>query len=446
MNLIEILFLLAGGMLVVGLATFVVSSLRERERRAAVISLVLLLIAAGVWYGLAVWWPTPDWVRVSVMALMAAAVILWFIPTGPIAVLDGTGANERVDERDTMFAREEYLPDSEKYRQYYLTHPEKKKIDDRWRQLPAILQPGGRFYNPVTARRVKSVFAEISSMTSQVDGEVRGETHEVDPDRITPEIKKYVLQLGADEVGVARLNPMFVYSHVGRGPEPWGTSIDNRHRYAIVFSLEMAYRSVRKAPEMPIVDESARQYLRAAQISVSLAAYIRNLGYPARAHISDSNYQIILPAVAHDAGLGELGRLGYLISPRFGARIRLGAVTTDLPLVNDRPIAFGVQDFCRRCLKCAVNCPPRAIPEGAATVVRGVRKWQLDVERCLHYWRVVGTDCGLCMKVCPFSHPPTIVHDLIRAGIKRSSLARTVSVWGDDLLYGRKISREHIVN
>ncbi|MFH1372948.1 MAG: reductive dehalogenase domain-containing protein [bacterium] len=446
MNLIEILFLPVGGMIVVGLAMYGISSIWERERRAAVISLVLMLIAAGVWYSLTVWLPTPDWVRVSVMVLMVAAVILWFIPTGPITVLDGTGVNERVDERDTMFAREEYLPDSEKYRQYYSTHPEEKKIDDRWRQLPAILQPGGRFYNPDTARRVKSVFADIRSMTSQVDGEVRQETHEVDPDRITPEIKEFVLRLGADEVGVARLNPMHLYSHVGRGPEPWGAPIDNRHRFAIVFSLEMAYQIVRKAPEMPIVEESARQYLLAAQISVRLAAYIRNFGYPARAHISDSNYQIILPAVAQDAGLGELGRLGYLISPRFGARIRLGAVTTDLPLVPDRPIAFGVQDFCRRCQKCAVNCPPRAIPEGSTTVVRGVRKWQLDVERCFHYWRVVGTDCGLCMKVCPFSHPPTIMHNLVRAGIKRSSLARTVSVWGDDLLYGRQISREHIVS
>ena len=47
--------------------------------------------------------------------------------------------------------------------------------------------------------------------------------------------------------------------------------------------------------------------------------------------------------------------------------------------------------------------------------------------------------CGLCMKVCPFSHPETLVHNLVREGIRRSAFARTVSVWGDRLLYGRRV-------
>ncbi len=147
----------------------------------------------------------------------------------------------------------------------------------------------------------------------------------------------------------------------------------------------------------------------------------------------------MLPPVAYDAGLGELGRFGYLISPKFGARTRLGAVTTEIPLVPDGPIQFGVQDFCRRCKKCAVNCPPGAIPADNRTVVRGVEKWQLDIEKCYRYWRVVGTDCGLCMRVCPFSHPDTLAHNILRSGIKRSSFARSVSVYGDDLFYGKKV-------
>jgi len=169
-----------------------------------------------------------------------------------------------------------------------------------------------------------------------------------------------------------------------------------------------------------------------------LAEYIRDMGYPARAHIAGSNYQIMLPPVAYDAGLGELGRHGYLISQRFGSRIRLGAVTTDLPLVPDRPIKFGVQDFCRICKKCADNCPSHAIPYEGKTNVRGMEKWQLNMEQCLRYWRIIGTDCGLCMKLCPFSHPRALLHDLVRAGIKRSDFARRISVIGDDLFYGKK--------
>jgi len=175
------------------------------------------------------------------------------------------------------------------------------------------------------------------------------------------------------------------------------------------------------------------------RVSIVLADYIRSLGYPARAHIAGSNYQIMLPPVAHDAGLGELGRMGYLISPKFGARIRLGAVTTNLPLKTDKPIEFGVQDFCEKCKKCADNCPSAAIPSGEKTNVKGVEKWQLNVEQCLYYWRLIGTDCGLCMKVCPFSHPPSFLHNLVRIGIKRSAFARLISVWGEDIFYGKRV-------
>ena len=42
---------------------------------------------------------------------------------------------------------------------------------------------------------------------------------------------------------------------------------------------------------------------------------IRRLGYPARAHI-DGNYRVIAPLVARDAGLGEIGRMGLLMTPR----------------------------------------------------------------------------------------------------------------------------------
>jgi epoxyqueuosine reductase QueG len=148
----------------------------------------------------------------------------------------------------------------------------------------------------------------------------------------------------------------------------------------------------------------------------------------------------MLPPVAQDAGLGELGRLGYLITPDLGPRVRLGAVTTDLPLIPDRPGAFGVQDFCAECRKCAVNCPSNAIPHGEKVDVRGTLKWQLEIERCYHYWRLAGTDCGLCMKVCPYSHPASFVHNLVRTGIERSHFARKISLWGDDLFYGHKLT------
>lgn len=346
---------------------------------------------------------------------------------------------DRVDERDTMFAREEYRSGSDRYAKYYAEYPQHKEVDDRLRRLPELLEPGGRYYHPERSKQIKAVFRTIQALTTQVDGEVSASKTDKDLSTITTEIKELVRHMGADEVGVARLNKMFIYSHVGRGPEPWGKPIELDHEFAVVFTLEMDYDQVRQAPDLPITEESAQQYLRAANISIRLARYIRNLGYPARAHISDSNYQIMLPPVAHDAGLGELSRMGYLISRKFGARVRLGAVTTNLPLVPDQPVVFGVQDFCAVCRKCVRNCPAAAIPDGEKTTVRGAEKWLLNVEQCLWYWRLAGTDCGLCMRVCPYSHPPTFVHNVVRAGVRHSAFARRVSILGDDFFYSRSV-------
>ena len=50
-----------------------------------------------------------------------------------------------------------------------------------------------------------------------------------------------------------------------------------------------------------------------------------------------------MPA-AVDAGLGEMGRFGYLITKELGPRVRIFAVTTGLPLVADNPVDIGVED------------------------------------------------------------------------------------------------------
>jgi len=443
-SFIRILYLLVGGFICLFFYLFTISSVYEKKQRAAIISAFFIFITAFVWYG---WYMiiSPAYLPLGLpIILIGLFVILFFAPLGARSQLKIGYIDKKVDERDVIFAREEYELSSDKYEKYYAMRPENKEIDDKLRKLPELLEPGGRYYDPIHSEKINSIFRDIETLGLKVDGAVNQKRTEIDSNSITTELKNMVLHLGADDVGIARLNPKFVYSHVGRGPEKWGTPIKNKHRFAIAFTCEMNYTAVETAPGLPITEESAVKYKKVAQISITLAEHIRSLGYPARAHIAGSNYQIMLPPVAHDAGLGELGRIGYLISPEFGARIRLGAVTTDLPLKFDSPIEFGVQDFCEKCMKCAENCPSGAIPDGKKVNVRGVEKWPLNVEQCLHYWRMIGTDCGLCMKVCPYSHPPTLVHNLIRYGISRSSFARTVSLRGDDLFYGRKSKYEQI--
>jgi ferredoxin len=438
------MFLVAGAAVSFFLGLYGVSSLMEKKPRAAFVSALLFLVFGGIWFGGFFVFHPGHYVLAAAVLLIAVLALLFFLPVGKTKTLRINTITERVDERDVMFARAKYEPGTERYDAYYRMKPENKEIDDKIRSLSELLGPAGLYYDPIRSEYVASQFRLEEQLVTLVDGPVSSDKQQVDPGEASATLKKMALHLGAAEVGIARLNPYWVYSHVGRGPELWGAEIKNDHPYVIAFSVEMDYAQVQEAPGIGISEETALQYLHAQRISIVLAEHIRQLGYQARAHVAGSNYQIMLPPVAYDAGLGELGRFGYLISPRFGARIRLGAVTTEISLVPDKPIQFGVQDFCEKCKKCAENCPPKAIPDGGKTMVRGVEKWQLDIEKCYHCWRVIGTDCGLCMKVCPFSHPDNLIHNILRGGIKRSSFARSVSLSGDGLFYGKKIELPQI--
>jgi reductive dehalogenase len=161
------------------------------------------------------------------------------------------------------------------------------------------------------------------------------------------------------------------------------------------------------------------------------------MGYRAEAEHS-RHYTTLMVPLAVQAGLGEYGRLGYLITERFGPRVRLFMVTTDLPMAEDRPVDLGADAFCRVCKKCAESCPSKSLPLEDKEIVRGVEKWRMDAESCYRYWARVGTDCSVCMAVCPFARPDTLVHRLVRRLVKRSNLARKWLPHVDNFLYGRR--------
>jgi ferredoxin len=174
-------------------------------------------------------------------------------------------------------------------------------------------------------------------------------------------------------------------------------------------------------------------------MAIQLADLIRRLGYQARAHV-DGLYRVICPLVARDAGLGEFGRMGLLMTPRLGPRVRIAVVTTDLPLATDPPAPdLTAIDFCLQCRKCADSCPSRAISFGAPEEdENGVLRWRIDAEACFTLWGRLGTDCARCMAVCPFSHPDNVMHALVRWGIRNNGLFRKGALWMDDLVYGRR--------
>jgi reductive dehalogenase len=259
---------------------------------------------------------------------------------------------------------------------------------------------------------------------------------EIHPEKTKHFISSWLKRTGAHSVGFTRLQEYHLYSHKGRGPDK-GRPILLKHEGAIAITVEMDHRMMQSAPRGTSVMESSEQYLKSGVLALKLAAWIRELGYEAKAHI-DGNYELICPLVAVDAGLGTIGRMGLLMTPRLGPRVRISVVSTNMPLpAGDVYPDRTTLHFCHLCKKCARVCPSAAIPDGPRIIIDGKERWQIDSEKCYHYWTTSGTDCGRCISACPYSHPDNLIHRFIRWGNKNNLLFRYMALKLDDLFYGR---------
>lgn len=371
--------------------------------------------------------------------------------------LQDPGPLEPFDERDTIFARVRLRPSTHDYDEYYGRRPELREADDRLRALRGLAAPSTRCYRPGPAAIVEATF-EASDLVAEAIDRIAGSA-EVDdvPEGLGPAaptgdgprhgfdigdrsaltrfVRQAALFLGADDVGIAPLESAFVYTHRGRRRP--GEEVDLGHGHAIVLVQAMRHPYVLSSPEMSSTCETGRVYQSLAAACFTLAAALRRFGLAARAHV-DSNYLVICPPLADRAGLGELGRNGVLIHHTYGPGVRLGVVTLDADLEAGEPGCWGIAEFCKRCGKCAENCPSGAIMKGEPRVVRGALKWPIDPERCYKYWRSLGTDCGLCLKSCPFAKPDTRLHRLVRWLIRDSTILHRSMLRADDLVYGRE--------
>jgi len=451
----------AGTVLLIG---FLASSIRENETRATRYSLGALLLAAASIASIVLLdrgGLVEDGLALALLAgglsvSFVVFVVSFVVPIGtnPRAH-QGTagyivGEVERYDERAHVFARNRGMrPGSEEFEFFYDTHPEFKRFDNRRRSQGGAIGEPGLIDKPYEGPNVAATLAALSFPHDlSTPDKVRPKPHPhlagrrivMTAAEATERAKGFTKSLGADIVGVARIHPNWVYSHTGEifneNWEDWGQEIRVEHEYAVVFGVEMALDMLGPAPHTPATVESMHKYADGAFIATGVARYLANMGYSATAHHL-RHYEVMLVPLAVDAGLGELSRMGYLISKEFGPRMRLGAVTTNLSLVPDKPVDLGVDDFCLACKKCAEACPPRAIPMEEKTVVNGPLRWKIDDQKCFGYWGRTGTDCSICMRVCPWSHARTLPHRLIVNSVARNRLARRIVHRMDDVFYGK---------
>jgi len=212
-------------------------------------------------------------------------------------------------------------------------------------------------------------------------------------------IERVARFFGASLVGTCKLNRYWIYQKA---------KIPREFKNAIVMAVAMDSQGIATSPAVAAGSVTGLGYSKMAFILAGVGEFIRNLGYQA---IQCGNDTVLSIPLAIDAGLGEQGRNGLLITPEYGPRVRLCTILTDLPTVLDKPIEFGVQAFCKKCTRCSAHCEANAISseknpgETGFSISNnpGVTKWYIDAEKCYLYWCKNGTDCSTCIKVCPYN-------------------------------------------
>jgi epoxyqueuosine reductase len=320
------------------------------------------------------------------------------------------GRITRFDERNTAFSRSAW---DEEYRSRIAAAMARAKPDN-WETFEGRALAAGAIYVDATAGSLHPNYTGYNGYIRDYGG-LFGWDDPVNqtqfpmpsPEWMTDRIKKIARFYGADLVGICKIDQRWVYSHIYE-------RITNRHeklevpfKYAIVIGIEMDWNLINQSPGQGASAATALGYSQMAEVASSLAKYIRALGYPAVPSGNDTIQNIPL---AIDAGLGELGRNGLLITPEYGPRLRICKVLTDLPLIPDQPVEFSLHEFCENCHICSRTCPVNAIRNEEITTEitsfsnrEGIKRWPVNVTKCLEYWRENGCDCSNCIAVCPWA-------------------------------------------
>ena len=329
------------------------------------------------------------------------------------------GQVERFDERNTAFSRtawdEEYLAKFKQAIAKGMAKAAQFSPEEQWAAFEGHALVAGSIYVDDAVGSLDESYSGYNGHMKDVGG-LYGWDDPVnpaqfpvsDPTWMSERIKTVAKFYGADLVGITKVNPLWVYSNYFDSASGKSGPIEMPYPYAIVMGIEMSWDEINKSPRYEASAATALGYSRMAELSASLAKYIRALGYPALSCGNDTAQSIPL---AIDAGLGEHGRNGLLLTPEFGPRQRLCKVFTRLPLLPDQPVDFGSGSYCEKCHACSSSCPARAIPTGDRTIEPtsvsnrpGIKRWTVNVSNCLLFWQENGgVDCSNCISSCPWA-------------------------------------------
>ena len=153
---------LEGGILFAFLYAAFITSLFEKEKRPALLSLLaslliplpfLLPIVSGIHY--------PDWMSLVISALFPVSGLVLFLPLRGMPEYSRPDPVSRFDERDTMFSRRSLVPGTERYDEYYARRPGNMALDNNFRSRPGLLKSGTKSYDTILFAAANSMFARV---------------------------------------------------------------------------------------------------------------------------------------------------------------------------------------------------------------------------------------------------------------------------------------------
>ena len=236
---------------------------------------------------------------------------------------------------------------------------------------------------PEASRLVKA-YREVEKSAAGVPGAPAARLTQVE---LTKALKDYAANLGLGAIGVASYDPKYTFE------QHKGHQVGDR---VVVCILEQHFDATQETPSVRTNHAAYHSEAEVTQLAVKLAIFLQEHGYRARAHMS---HEAAMIHYGVQAGLGQLGLNGQLLTPVAGSRCRLGMLTTEAPLILDEPVDYGIPAICDSCQACVQRCPVGAIP-AKRRMYRGVEKAKINTARC---FPVVAqtSGCGVCMKVCP---------------------------------------------
>lgn len=162
-----------------------------------------------------------------------------------------------------------------------------------------------------------------------------------DPRALARHIKSFGYFMGADAVGICEVPEYAVYLD-----DPKGQPFENTYKYGIVLlkrkSMPTTMASTGRDRIFDACSHQAYQLL--AIWTQTMTKYIRRLGYDALAS-NNSNYVTVMTSMVIAAGLGESCRMGFALNPFFGSNFKSACVLTNLPVLPDKPIDFGLKSY-----------------------------------------------------------------------------------------------------